>query len=236
MIEESNILGPKFKNIKQADSHCNFSLINQIISVRPNPTEIRSCLINCSALDKENPENDSLLILTDITEQVKIREELSQSNKALVELANIDSLTQISNRRKFNDVLKAEWNRSRRNQRSMSLIMMDVDLFKKYNDNYGHQAGDVCLQTIAATINQLVQRKGDLFCRIGGEEFAVIMPETERGGAAVLAEKLCSSIEDLKIPHEKSEISDWVTISLGVAEFKCGLNMRSEDLYRLADE
>ena len=111
--------------------------------------------------------------------------------------------------------LKKEWKRAVRNNRPISIILIDVDFFKLYNDTYGHQAGDDCLKKIAWIIDQTVNRPGDLVARYGGEEFVIILSETDIDGASVISQKLRSAVESLEIPHEKSNISDHVTISLG---------------------
>ncbi len=130
---------------------------------------------------------------------------------------NIDAVTGISNRRYFDSLLAIEWNRASRNSTSMSLIMIDIDFFKNYNDTYGHQAGDTCLRRVASTLNSTVKRAGDITARYGGEEFAIILPDTGREDAAMISEKLRRNVEDLNIPHESSAVSENITISLGYA-------------------
>jgi diguanylate cyclase (GGDEF)-like protein len=128
----------------------------------------------------------------------------------------IDPMTQIANRRKFDQYFEQEWNRAYRNKTPLSIIFMDIDHFKSYNDFYGHVQGDKCLIEIANVISQKVSRPGDVLCRFGGEEFAVILPETELAGAINLAENINKSVEQAEIQHESSPTSDFVTISLGV--------------------
>jgi len=128
-----------------------------------------------------------------------------------------DGLTGISNRRHFDDVLLKEIKRAVRTQIPVSLIMTDIDYFKPYNDNYGHQMGDDCLKSIAKIMLAQIKRPADLGARYGGEEFAFILPETEMKEALVIAEMIRDSVESLKIPHEYSEVENVVTISCGVA-------------------
>ncbi len=142
---------------------------------------------------------------------------LQKENKELRRLVNIDSLTRIANRRRFDQCLIQEWQRGTRSQQPLSLIMGDVDYFKRYNDTYGHQAGDKCLQQVAQAIRGVLKRPADLVARYGGEEFAVILPETSERGALQVVKTISMEIQKLKIPHATSKVSEYVTLSLGIA-------------------
>ncbi len=142
--------------------------------------------------------------------------ELQQANAQLIDLATRDELTGIANRRRFNETLEAELRRARRDRRPLSLLFCDVDFFKNYNDMYGHQAGDECLIRIGQLLTQLFRRAGELPARYGGEEFAIILPGTDAFQAVLLAERLRAGTENLRIRHEKSSISPWVTMSIGI--------------------
>jgi diguanylate cyclase (GGDEF)-like protein len=131
------------------------------------------------------------------------------------EKARIDGLTQIANRRRFDEYLLQEWGRHMRMQTSLSLLLCDVDHFKLFNDGQGHQAGDECLKNVAKAINQCY-RGGDLVARYGGEEFAVVLPQTNLAGAVLLAERVRSAVEAAGIPHPASPVSPHVTLSIGV--------------------
>lgn len=135
------------------------------------------------------------------------------------EQARIDGLTQIANRRRFDEFLLQEWERHRRTPETLSLLICDVDHFKLYNDHYGHQAGDSCLQTVAATIKNCF-RPADLVARFGGEEFAVVLPQTSCEQAASMADRICATLEAASIPHAASLCSDRVTVSIGVGAAK----------------
>ena len=148
--------------------------------------------------------------LRDMTEQ-----KLAQM--ALQNLATRDGLTGIANRRSFDDSLQLEWLRAQREGHPLSLIMMDVDFFKRYNDHYGHQQGDECLRQVASTTAGATFRPADLVARYGGEEFAVIMPNTNEVGAQAVAERICARIQELKLPHAHSDVADHVTVSIGTA-------------------
>ncbi len=153
----------------------------------------------------------------DITDRKNAEEKLKEANEALTRLSVSDGLTQIANRRKFDEHLTIEWTRLKREKQPLSLILCDIDFFKLYNDSYGHQAGDACLKAVAKTIEQNVKRPADLAARYGGEEFAVILPNTQPEGALQLSEKIRKSIQDLKIPHSGSKINSYVTLSLGIS-------------------
>ena len=129
-----------------------------------------------------------LSILKDITERKKMEAELQKTNRELKRMSVIDGLTQIANRRQFDNTLDTEWRRMSRDKNALSIIMCDVDYFKLYNDTYGHQMGDDCLRSVAACIDQTLNRASDMVARYGGEEFAVILPNTDADGAAHVAE------------------------------------------------
>ena len=141
---------------------------------------------------------------------------LSNLNCELNRLATIDRLTQIANRYQFDEFIRREWQRSQREKSDLSLIFIDIDYFKLYNDYFGHQAGDVCLQKVAKAIAKTAQRPGDLTARYGGEEFAVILPQTPANNALSLAEKIRQEVKKLNLVHFDSLVSDLVSLSLGV--------------------
>jgi len=142
---------------------------------------------------------------------------LARMDKELQEMARVDGLTNVANRRRFFDQIKKEWSRAQRFGRPISVFIIDVDNFKKYNDNYGHLEGDRCLKEVAAELQAHVNRPADLLARYGGEEFAVLLPETSLDDARQVAEKCRAGIESLQIPHEQNESWGVVTISVGVA-------------------
>ncbi len=142
---------------------------------------------------------------------------LKQQADLLESLSLLDALTDIPNRRRFDEALAAEWKRATRDATPLSLLMIDIDHFKQYNDYYGHGAGDVCLQMVAAELSKSVARPSDLVARYGGEEFVVILPETSQESALQIAERLRDRIEKLDLPHAYSDAESVVTISVGVA-------------------
>jgi len=158
------------------------------------------------------------LFVFDITERRLLERSLQTANAELEQLVTLDSLTQVANRRKFDDYLEQEWRRSLRNQKALALIMFDIDFFKCYNDYFGHQKGDICLIKIAQAVQATVHRSTDLVARYGGEEFAVVLPDTDLAGAIVVAKQIRQAVKALKIPHACPDASNAiVSISLGVA-------------------
>lgn len=160
--------------------------------------------------------------------------ELKRARDLLERLATLDGLTSIANRRRFDEQLEREWRRAQRNMSEISLIMIDIDFFKQFNDTYGHAQGDDCLRRIAASLESAVLRPADLITRCGGEEFVCLLPETGMSGARDVAERMQSSAAELAIPHGASTISDQVTLSMG-ATMAPGAGNAAAELVELAD-
>lgn len=133
----------------------------------------------------------------------------------LVHQARYDSLTGIPNRRAFNVQLQTEWDRGIRSRAPMGLLLIDIDYFKAYNDNYGHTQGDDCLAAVARVLARCIQRPGDFLARYGGEEFVVLLPETEHRGVVHVAERCCNEISSGRMPHDFSRTASHLTISVG---------------------
>jgi len=167
---------------------------------------------------------------------IDANQHLEQANQELQRLAIQDGLTKVANRRRFDEYLQQEWRRLRREQAPLALILADVDYFKAYNDAYGHQAGDHCLQTVAKALSWAASRPADLVARYGGEEFAVILPNTHAQGAVQVAEKIQNHLSALKIPHAQSSVSDYLTLSLGVASLVPSSGTTPEELIAGADQ
>lgn len=164
------------------------------------------------------PEQDiSIVSFFDITERKRAEAALQEAHERLRLLSTTDELTQVANRRHFNERLTGEWNRLKREGLPLSLILCDVDYFKLFNDTYGHQLGDKCLQAVATAIVTTVKRSADLVARYGGEEFTVLMPNTDIFGATQIAEAARLAISNLQMPHEASQVARHVTLSLGVS-------------------
>ena len=159
----------------------------------------------------------SFLLLLLLHEHGALYAQLVARNIELRRLMSLDPLTGIANRRSFDETLNLEWRRASRSQQPLSLLVIDVDHFKLYNDTYGHVAGDQCLRTVAEVIDTCIKRAGDLAARYGGEEFAVILPHTTANDAHMLAQKICDTLNGRNLPHRGSPTSNHVTVSIGVA-------------------
>jgi two-component system chemotaxis family response regulator WspR len=161
--------------------------------------------------------------------------ELEKKNEELARLSTVDGLTAIANRRRFDEVLELEWRKSARRGEPLSLIMIDVDHFKRFNDRHGHLGGDACLRRVAACIDDTGRRPSDLAARYGGEEFALLLPSTDLAGATQLAGAVIARIMAEQIPHGDSDVSPHVTVSLGVASVLPTHPGGPEDLIARAD-
>ena len=162
---------------------------------------------------------------------------LKQQADRLEALSLLDALTDIPNRRRYDESLASEWARAKRDRTPLSLIMIDIDHFKEYNDYYGHGAGDVCLQRVATELAEGVVRPGDVVARYGGEEFVVILPDTDKDSAGQIAERLRERIEKLNLAHAYSETKSVITISAGVAtQTELGECLSSRMLHDSADK
>ncbi|MDJ0732009.1 MAG: PleD family two-component system response regulator [Crocosphaera sp.] len=185
-------------------------------------------------------------VLARIENQLRIKQlqqELKEKNtrlehlvKELEEKSRLDPLTQIGNRLHFNDCFEQEWKRGMREQEPLGLILCDIDHFKLYNDAYGHLKGDRCLCAVAKGLEKAVLRGTDLVCRYGGEEFAVILPNTDYSGAEPICQRIVETINQLKIPHSASSVSSHVTISLGFASLIPSVNLPSDSLISMSDK
>lgn len=147
----------------------------------------------------------------------KMQDKLKRANEQLQRLSTLDSLTGIANRRQFDASLLREWRRCSRSGKPLSLLVVDVDLFKLFNDHYGHQMGDECLRVVSHTLRERTRRQDDLVARYGGEEFAAILPETDPEGALAVAEDMRAGVAALCIEHAWSTVAQIVTVSIGVA-------------------
>ncbi len=168
--------------------------------------------------------------------RVKAHLELKRKSDILKNLSNRDGLTGIPNRRRFEEHFNLEWSRGVRSGSPLSIVMMDIDFFKNFNDNYGHAKGDECLIAVAEALNGCIKRPTDMVARYGGEEFVAILPETDFKGAKTMAESMRKAIEQLKIPHEFSVTAKNVTISVGLATTMPTMSYAPNDLINEADK
>lgn len=165
-----------------------------------------------------------------------MNEELARSNNELQRLSSLDGLTGVANRRQFDETLEQEWQRAHRANMPLSLIFADIDYFKRYNDNYGHQAGDDTLKKVAGALKKTVHRPADLVSRYGGEEFVMVLPDTTLDGAVAVANKVLNGIRNLNVPHADAGDNDRVTLSIGVATLTPGEHEKPEILVEAADK
>lgn len=163
------------------------------------------------------------------------QKQLADANIELQKLAALDGLTGIANRRRFDDVMRVEWQRGQRDRQPLSLLMCDIDFFKQYNDTYGHLSGDLCLKKAAAVLTEHLKRPADLAARYGGEEFAIVLPDTPLAGAITVAEECVRHLQNLAIAHSGSQ-HGVVTMSIGVASILPSPESSTEELIATADK
>ncbi len=148
---------------------------------------------------------------------IQLMKDLAEKNAELERLAFLDGLTGVANRRYFDEIIGREWGRAGRSNTSLAVVMIDIDFFKLFNDNYGHQQGDDCLKKVAKSLSGSLRRSADFLARYGGEEFVATLPNSDLSGASVVAKNMHANVAQLNIPHASSEVSDHVTVSLGIA-------------------
>jgi diguanylate cyclase (GGDEF)-like protein len=182
------------------------------------------------------PSGYLVMMRLNVTELVQKAQALENSNARLEHLSTTDALTRLANRRAFDQCLKSEWQRSTRNQQPLSLLMIDIDYFKLYNDHYGHVAGDDCLRQIAAILFDCAQRSGELVARYGGEEFAMLLPGADAEAAVIVAQRCLDELTGARIAHAKSQVSPWLTCSIGLATVVASKDLTPETLVKCADE
>ena len=168
--------------------------------------------------------------------RVKNQMEVKKQRDYLEQLSSIDSMTGVYNRRYFDECLNREWRRCQRSKSALSLILIDIDFFKAYNDQYGHVAGDDCLKVVAGKLQEVPQRGGDVLARFGGEEFVAVLPDTPYKFVKFMTEKFRRAIEEAAITHVSSKVSDMVTVCVGGATVKPDNNFSPLELLQLADQ
>ncbi|MFE8699690.1 diguanylate cyclase domain-containing protein [Cytobacillus sp. FJAT-54145] len=194
-------------------------------------------LLNISEVkDSRGLTVNYVAVFSDITKLKETEKKLVEANERLQKISSLDGLTGIPNRRTFDFTMEKEWNRALQSQNPISLIMLDIDYFKKYNDTYGHLEGDECLKKVATSLASSVTGLTDVVTRYGGEEFAIILPDTNQMDANLFAEKIRKNIELLEIPHINSLVSNHVTISMGVATLMPKHSIKFVELIHNADQ
>jgi diguanylate cyclase (GGDEF)-like protein len=198
------------------------------VRVYPNDTWMH-------AYETRTPSGRIVAVRLDITELVRQRQDLQAANHSLAQLSVTDSLTGIANRRHFDDRLASEWQRCARQQEPLALLVIDIDHFKRYNDHYGHLAGDACLRHVAQLLAGTVRRAGELVARYGGEEFVLLLPRSHSGAARVMAEHCMQALALAGIPHANSPTSDVLTLSIGIAHTVPSADSAPASLVQAAD-
>ncbi len=178
---------------------------------------VRHRLFDVSVVPSDRSRNTKVIVMDDITIREKTQKELIEANNKLEILARVDGLTNVFNRRHFDEMLHREWGRLKREKSALALLLFDVDYFKDFNDTYGHLGGDQCLKDIALAIHATLRRPSDMVARYGGDEFVAILPNTTLEGALHLAEEIRKNIRELPIRHEKSPVADHVTVTIGAS-------------------
>ena len=214
-------------------------LLFQIEHLRQELEEIKLEKADLEIMLETTTEHADLVesqLRNEISDRQKAQAALHQANRELEKLSVLDSLTQVANRRRFDDYLLQEWQRAKQHHSPISLILCDIDYFKLYNDTYGHPIGDYCLQQVALTIECAIESISGLVARYGGEEFGIILPGIDGETALQVAEKIAIKVHQLHITHQKSPVNEYVTISLGVYSVVPNPEFSPELLIALADK
>ena len=214
-------------------------LLFQIEQLRQELHEVKSEKVDLEIMLDNTTEHADLVesqLHSEICDRQKAQAALSMANRELEKLSVLDSLTQVANRRRFDDYLIQEWQKLKEEQSPLSLILCDIDYFKLYNDTYGHPIGDYCLQQVALAIECVIESTPGLVARYGGEEFGVILPQVDAASALKIAHKIAVNVNKLHVTHPKSAVSEYVTLSLGVHSLIPNSESSPELLIALADK
>ena len=214
--------------------------------LRADPQTAHIAVIFISGLDRPEDEANGLKMgaadyITKpfnpsvVMARVAVHLQVVRQRRMLERLANIDGLTELANRRRFDEVYEREWQRARRSGQPLSLALLDIDSFKQFNDRYGHPAGDRALRAVARLAAAGMRRPADLAARYGGEELVLLMPETDAAAAHALVAGICEGIAQLMIPHEASTVAPVLTVSVGGATLLAGSQEQSAGLFEAAD-
>jgi two-component system chemotaxis family response regulator WspR len=166
----------------------------------------------------------------------EMKKQLEASNRKLQQLSMLDGLTGIANRRHFDNTMESALSNATNKQSPLSLILIDIDYFKRFNDSYGHQGGDDCLIKVATTLSRACNHADDLAARYGGEEFVILLPDTNEDQAYAVAERLRKAIQDMNIEHKASDVARYVTLSMGISTVQPGENIKAQQLIEQADK
>lgn len=217
------------RQLKSCDSTRNIPVIF-LTAKRSEADEIQGFKIGgCDYITK--PFSPAIMLA-----RIKTHIQLKIKTDLLEKLASLDGLTEIPNRRAFDNALERQFNQSQRTGTPLSLLIIDIDNFKQFNDQYGHPMGDECLRRVASALSELTHRPEDLVARLGGEEFAILLPNTDNVGATLRAEQYRSVVENLKIQHESNHPTSYVTISVGAGTVTPKSSDHPTELLKAADK
>jgi diguanylate cyclase (GGDEF)-like protein/PAS domain S-box-containing protein len=222
-IPAETMLGSYVSRIFQTDSDESFlSFIGSAASGggsagRHFRISVRSRIFDVSVVPFNHGQDTQVIVMEDITDREKVEKKLLEANNKLEVLARVDGLTNVYNRRHFDEMLHKEWGRLRREKSELALLLCDIDYFKDFNDTYGHLEGDRCLKEVAQEINDALRRPSDMAARYGGDEFVIILPVTMLEGALHLAEEIRARVNQLRIRHGKSPVAGHVTVTIGAS-------------------
>jgi diguanylate cyclase (GGDEF)-like protein len=194
-----------------------------------HPSSSRTWLMSYFPIVTHNLISKVGVIMMEISDRKQLEQQLKRQ-------ARQDPLTSLSNRLHFKEASEAEWKRCQRSVQSFSLILIDIDYFKRYNDTYGHLAGDACLVQVAQLLRTIGGRAGDLVVRFGGEEFLIMLPGTDAIGAEHVAELVRQRLKDAQIPHSRSSVGDCITLSMGIVSGIPHPQWQMDDVIQKADE
>jgi len=201
-----------------------------------NSVELGGRFLSIRAVPIEPEKSNRIVVINDVTQAMKTREALEEANKALDSLSRTDPLTGLANRRWFDEHIQREWRRMQREKKSITILLCDVDLFKQFNDRYGHPAGDDCLRFVADRLVKVARRPADLSARLGGDEFAAIFPDTHEQGVSHLARTLKTNIGTFEFSDIATGEKAAITLSIGIATAYPSKTQTPERLISLADE
>ncbi len=216
------------------------------VEINTSVTLVLSCIpalifyplaVSCMAYDLARSLNKTRATLTQQNEKLETANiKIKEQRDLLDNLSKVDDLTGIPNRRQFDEYLEKQWQNGLRSDSVLSLIMIDIDYFKEYNDNYGHGKGDECLKKVAKALSDSIRRPNDMLARYGGDEFVCVLPLADLEGAKNIAEDMRKNIISLAVPHFHSSVADYVTISLGTATIKPDRHLSTATLLKAADQ
>jgi len=248
VTEPKELLGKTLKQVAAQDNYLNYQDSDQQVMQHGRTLRyIRKVertsgnatwydVVKSPYQDPASGTNGVLVIARDVSERFLAEQKLASANQELEKLSFIDGLTKVANRRRFDEQLMTLWRLHVRQQKPLTVMLCDIDYFKDFNDNYGHQKGDDALIQVAQTFSQVLSRKSDFVARYGGEEFAFVLPDTDGEGAQNVALRIHQAVAELDIGHERSLVSDRLTLSIGVVSYIPSNDESASTLVAMADK